>query len=131
MIINKVTIGFVTQQFDTETRKFVGQEFTCGDDTCWENRNGERLDPSDDTDAAAIFGEGGVDEPYLNYEMVQPAPNLFNPGDRVLVTPTDGPGVTRNEFQGVVLRCDNHFVQVKDADDQVTLCDLTEVKIIK
>ncbi len=72
MIINKVTIGFVTQRFDTETRKFVGQEFIAEDGHTWENDDGEPLDKTDDREAELIYGTGGVDEPKLNLDMVQP-----------------------------------------------------------
>jgi hypothetical protein len=64
MIINKITIGFVTQQFDTETNKFIGQEFTASDEVTWENP--DEID--EPTDAPLVNGES----PYLNYDMVQP-----------------------------------------------------------
>jgi hypothetical protein len=68
MIINKITTGFVVQKFDTETRKFISQEFIAGDETEWETVSGRPVGH----DADLIYGKGGVDEPYLNFEMIQP-----------------------------------------------------------
>lgn len=70
MIINKVTLGFVSQRFDTETRRFIDQAFIAEDGSTWENEYGEELMPEDEL----IYGKGGVDEPTLNMEMVQPKP---------------------------------------------------------
>lgn len=56
-IIRKITYGFVDQKFDTETGKFISQEFTAGDQVEFENLHG---------DAADEFPE------YLEFEMVQP-----------------------------------------------------------
>jgi hypothetical protein len=61
MIINKVTVGFIVQQFDTEKRKFVSQQFIAEDDHVWEHSNGDQLTNSNE-DLALIYGEGGVDE---------------------------------------------------------------------
>jgi hypothetical protein len=72
MIINKITIGYVVQKFDTETRKFVDQTFIGSDERSWENELGDPLNLADDDDAEAVYGKGGVDEPYLNFEMIQP-----------------------------------------------------------
>jgi len=72
MIINKVTVGFVIQQFDTDDRRFVGQEFVAADEVTWENQLGERLYHDEEENAELIYGKGGVDEPYLNFDMVQP-----------------------------------------------------------
>ena len=61
MIISKVVVGFVTQRFDTETRRFIDQEFHASDDVTWENEQGETLDYVHDGEL--IYGKGGVDEP--------------------------------------------------------------------
>lgn len=104
MIINKITVGFVTQQFDTETRRFVGQSFIAEDGHTWENEYGEPLGNSDE-DLAAIYGQGGVDEPTLALEMKTPAEikgiYRFKVGDTVIATP-DQTGDTWHEFQGTV-----------------------------
>jgi hypothetical protein len=60
MIVNKITAGFVTQAFNTETNEFVSQEFISGDDVQYEDEFGE---PVDDSEA---------DENYLPFDMVQP-----------------------------------------------------------
>ena len=57
-IVNKITYGFVTQQFDTKTGKFISQEFTAGDQVDYENKRGEAVD--------------SIDE-YLEFDMVQPS----------------------------------------------------------
>jgi hypothetical protein len=77
-LINKIIIGFVTQQFDTETRRFVGQEFTASDNNTWERQNGDSLDLDANDDATLVCGLDGKDEPYLNMEMVQPTNNNNN-----------------------------------------------------
>lgn len=134
MIINKVIVGFVTQQFDTETRRFVGQEFTASDDKTWENQYGEPLDLTDDKDAEAVYGLGGVDEPYLNMEMVQPNPKLsdFTLGDRVFVTPSDDGSDPTEEFQGSVVGFKGGlYVQVRDQEDNVFDCDPSQLQVVK
>ena len=57
MIITKTTFGWVSQQYDTKTRKFVHQEFIAGDQVEYEDENNEKVEPI---------------EPYLPFEMVQP-----------------------------------------------------------
>lgn len=44
MIVNKVTTGFVIQQFDTETRQFVSQEFVAGDQVDFEDEMGDAVE---------------------------------------------------------------------------------------
>ena len=62
MIINKITTGFVTQQFDTELGKFVSQSFVAGE--CdYETAEGDPVDPSEAMPSP---------EPYLPFDMVQP-----------------------------------------------------------
>jgi hypothetical protein len=134
MIINKVIIGFVTQRFDTETRRFVGQEFHGSDDRVWENQMGETLDLSDDKDAEKVYGLGGVDEPYLNMEMVQPKTGLanFTLGDRVFVTPSDDGSDPTEEFQGSVVGFKGGlYVQVRDQEDNVFDCDPCQLQVVK
>jgi hypothetical protein len=48
MIVNKITNGFVVQQFDTETRRFIGQEFIADDEVTFEDEYGERVKPFDE-----------------------------------------------------------------------------------
>lgn len=126
MIINKVTIGYVVQKFDTERRRFVAQEFIAEDGHTWENEYGEALDESDNKDAEAIYGLGGVDEPTLALEMVQPSElagiDRFKVGDKVLATP-DQTGDTWHEFQGTVRGFrSGEFVTVEDQDGDCFDC---------
>lgn len=58
MIVNKITTGFVIQQFDTETRQFVGQEFIAGGEVDFEDENGQPIEAFDE---------------YLPFEMKQPS----------------------------------------------------------
>jgi hypothetical protein len=59
MIINKITNGFVIQEFDTETNKFIHLEFCASDECAIENKHGEAVDIA-------------IDE-YLSFDMVQPS----------------------------------------------------------
>lgn len=40
MLLNKITIGYVVQTFDTELGKFVSQEFVASQKAEWEDQNG-------------------------------------------------------------------------------------------
>ena len=65
MIINKITTGFVIQQWDTEKKQWVDQSFVAGDDCDYEDGNGNTVSEDlidDDTDTV----------PYLPFDMVQP-----------------------------------------------------------
>jgi len=44
MIVKKITVGFVTQAFDTDTGKFIDQDFTAGDQVDWEDEYGNTVD---------------------------------------------------------------------------------------
>jgi len=58
MIVIKGTAGVVYQKFDTETRKFLGQEFDAGDQVVYQElESGKDVKP---------FKE------YLPFDMVQP-----------------------------------------------------------
>ena len=93
MILTKTTIGFVTQRYDTEKKRFIDQEFIGSDDRSWEDANGESVDAPEGKDGA---------EPYLNYEMKSPLDmSDFKVGDFVLVTP-DKDDLAQHEFQGHV-----------------------------
>ncbi len=65
MKINKVTCGFVIQTWDTDLKKWTGQEFVAGDLTEYEQEGTGR-----------ILGPGEIwpdtPEPYLPFLMVQP-----------------------------------------------------------
>jgi len=62
MIVNKITIGFVIQQFDTETSQCISQEFVSGDEVSYESENGELLD---ENEFDGLFL-------YQSYDMVEP-----------------------------------------------------------
>ena len=62
MILQKITVGFVIQNFDTQKNEFVEQEFIAGDEVTWEDNNnnnpGSSIDYSTDK--------------YLPFDMKQP-----------------------------------------------------------
>lgn len=60
MQISKITTGFVIQVYDTESGKFISQEFVAGDDVVYES-GGESVD-------------GDLIPNYLPFDMVQPTP---------------------------------------------------------
>jgi len=47
MIVRKITVGFVVQEFDAETGRCVSQEFVAGNDARWEDRQGKPLSDDD------------------------------------------------------------------------------------
>ena len=63
MIVKKITVGYVIQDFDTKTKKFVSQEFIAGDDCTYEDVNGDVL---------GKVSLAKVENEYLPYDMVQP-----------------------------------------------------------
>ena len=64
MLVNKVTVGFVVQVFDTKARRFTSQEFVAGDQCEYKDERGEAVDSS--------VLEAGRQEAYLPFHMVQP-----------------------------------------------------------
>lgn len=73
MIINKITYGFVVQTFDTDLGTFISQEFVGSDDREWEYADYEQEDVDDGKDPVDVVTKDGEDEePYLNFDMVQP-----------------------------------------------------------
>lgn len=70
MIYNKITTGFVIQQFDTEKNAYISQEFIAGVQVDYENKTGEALDLEELGDQG--FGPHSEVEPYLPFTMVQP-----------------------------------------------------------
>jgi len=119
MIISKVVIGFVTQRYDTEKKQFLDQEFHASDDVNWENEMGESVD--------APQNDNG-DEPYLNYEMIQPAAHDFKIGDSVIAMP-DGDD-NWHEFQGTVklFRDNGNLITIKDQNDDCFDCRPGQLK---
>jgi hypothetical protein len=64
MLINKTTVGFVVQVFDTEKGRFVSQHFVAGDECDYEDEKGDPVDRK--------LLESGGKEAYLAFDMVQP-----------------------------------------------------------
>ena len=66
MLINKITIGFVIQSFDTEKEEWVGQEFVAGDEVTYEDSNtGEEILCEEIPFCLDV-------KPCLSLEMIQP-----------------------------------------------------------
>tara|TARA_Y100000034_G_scaffold112241_1_gene146032 strand:- start:58 stop:507 length:450 start_codon:yes stop_codon:yes gene_type:complete len=74
-MLKKITVGFVIQNFDPKTRKFVSQEFVAGDQVNYEDENGEEVD--DDLFCHEVPGQNFMPEVYLPFNMVQPEPSGF------------------------------------------------------
>ena len=66
MLVNKVTVGFVIQVFDTELKRFVSQQFVAGDQCEYEDKDGVPVC----SEALEMDGK----EAYLPFDMVQPQP---------------------------------------------------------
>lgn len=66
MIVKKITTGFVIQNYDTDTERFVSQEFVAGDQVDWEDEDGQSLNPEE----FVVKGDGTF--PYLPFDMVLP-----------------------------------------------------------
>jgi len=77
MNILKITDGFVIQVFDTNTGKYISQNFTAAANVNYENEAGHTLF------AAQLeqynFGPYAASEPYLPFDMVQPTTELSIP----------------------------------------------------
>jgi hypothetical protein len=67
MIINKITNGFVSQLFDTETGKYTHQDFVAGN-VDYEDQTGNPVDPVE----CGMQAADGT-EPYLPFDMIQPS----------------------------------------------------------
>jgi len=63
MIIKKITVGFVVQEFDTEKKKFTHQEFISGDEVDFELEDGTPCLP---------ITKKKLEKYYLPFEMKQP-----------------------------------------------------------
>ena len=74
MKINKITTGFVIQVFDTETGKYISQEFVAGEVDYEDKESQEVLSESqlDELAKNDNFGPYAEEEPYLPFDMVQP-----------------------------------------------------------
>lgn len=64
MIINKITVGYVVQKFDTEKEKFIEQKFVAEDEVYYEDNVGNFNLPDTEVDK--------VRKQYLLFEMQQP-----------------------------------------------------------
>jgi len=63
MKIKKITTGYVVQIIDSETGELESQEFVAGDQTDFEDEDGDTID-------------NPVNDSYFPYDMVQPVENI-------------------------------------------------------
>jgi hypothetical protein len=70
MIINKTTCGFVIQQFDTDKKQYISQEFIAASEVDYEDTSGNVLE--DKAMQEYNFGPLAETEPYLPFDMIQP-----------------------------------------------------------
>ena len=73
-MLKKVTAGFVIQEFDPDLKKFVSQEFVCGDEVTYEDTDAdEETEPNEgNPELQDRFVNNEGTEPYLPYLMYQP-----------------------------------------------------------
>mgnify|MGYP001565121592 FL=1 len=67
MIINKITVGFVIQCFDTDKQEWIAQTFMAGDEVSYELEDGTPINQQDFEDR--VVGKNS----YLPFEMKQPS----------------------------------------------------------
>ena len=77
MRINKITVGYVSQTFDTDLGRFVSQEFVAGDQVDYEDEDGDPVDSDLLEVKKKVKGKNGrmktvKEEAYLTFEMKQP-----------------------------------------------------------
>jgi hypothetical protein len=126
MIVTKTTIGFVTQRYDTRKKRFLDQEFHAADDVTWEKKNGDSIELKEKSRLG--LGDNDTIEPYLNFEMIQPAKHNFKIGDRVDAYPDIDDDW--NEFWGVVqmFRDNGNLITIKDGDGDCFDCRPGQLK---
>lgn len=70
MLVRKITSGSVVQTFDTESGRFIAQEFVAGEECEYEDEDGDSVDPSlllvNGTEATFPFGMEQPATPDLN-----------------------------------------------------------------
>ena len=72
MIINKITIGFVIQQFDTATNKCIKQDFIAGDQVDYEDNYNDPIDIGSD-EAKELYPDFDPEKlEYQPFDMIQP-----------------------------------------------------------
>lgn len=64
MLVNKVTVGYVIQTYDTNLNRFVSQEFIAGDECEYTSKRGRPLTQGEIPEK--------LEEAYLPYDMRQP-----------------------------------------------------------
>jgi len=69
VIIKKITVGFVVQEYDVEKNAWIHQEFIAGDDVTYETEDGDIIDDIiDDGDLAPY---GAPEAPPLDMKQIE------------------------------------------------------------
>lgn len=146
MILNRIVIGFVVQQFDTELNRYTNQQFIAEDGEDWETLEGTTVEKPDE-----ITNDLNMEMVQPNYTVEQPPtaglpridpllaqPTSFEVGETVTVTPLEGPTELHlyeqiaHEFMGKVIGIrDDKYIQVRDQDGDVWDCEPVQVHHVK
>ena len=112
MVINKITVGWVTQIFDVDKKRFISQEFFAGDQVDYEQIDGIAV--------STEYLEMDEKEIYHSFEMVQPVTitvRLHDADDESLgIIRTN---INEDEFEKLL---DEYTSQEKDIDDFIEFC---------
>lgn len=94
MIINKITVGWVTQIFDVDKKRFISQEFFAGDQVDYEQVDGVAV--------STEYLEMDEKEIYHSFEMVQPGIRhiqlLESDGEQIGILKTNADESTLDEL---------------------------------
>ena len=133
MVINKITVGFVVQRYDTDKKIWLDQEFKAGDDATWENLDGDMVEaPENAGDLTMEMIQPLTVENFekaLNQPPLIAKPEHFEKGESVNVVPTGNPNdLIQHEFTGTVAGfVGEDYIIVKDQDDADWACEPSQV----